>query len=54
MSDPITCTVDSDCPENHICVDGVCVEVDFTPPPVDPLDPNVPGGPIVPLDPRKP
>lgn len=54
MPDPIVCTVDSDCPEGFVCVDGVCVEIDLEVPPVDPIDPNIPGGPIIPLDPRHP
>lgn len=53
--DPITCSVDSDCPLGYYCNEqGVCVKIDLEVPPVDPLDPNIPGGPIIPLDPRKP
>lgn len=25
ITPPVTCTTDADCPEGHVCVDGVCV-----------------------------
>lgn len=47
--DPITCSVDSDCPEGYYCgAEGVCVKIDLDVPPVDPGEPPVdPNNPII-------